>query len=68
MAEKEMIDKYFIVYSKIGAECRDDFLLPEGAVKDFRKKRELGQLGYFDDRFVIGIVDANNQSAKLNDD
>lgn len=55
--EKKSEVAYYVVYSKMGKTLKDSFGTLNEAVKDYKEKRRLDKLGYFDDRFVIGIED-----------
>ncbi len=48
---------YNVVYSKMGKIIKEPFPTLDKAIEDFKEKRRLDILEYFDDRFVIGIED-----------
>jgi len=48
---------YNVVYSKMGNTIKESFPTLEKAIEDYEEKARLDKLGYFDDRFVIGVED-----------
>lgn len=63
--EKTTEEVYYVVYSKMGKTLKDSFGTLNESVKDYKEKRRLDKLGYFDDRFVIGIEDKEGNKVDI---
>jgi hypothetical protein len=56
---------YHVLYSKMGKTEKDTFVTLDEAIKDYKEKLRLDKLQVFDDRFVLGIEDADGNTVKL---
>ena len=65
--ENKKIGKSFynVIYSKMGETLKESFSTLDEAIKDYDEKVKLDRLGYFDDRFVIGIEDSEEVSINI---
>ena len=56
---------YHVLYSKMGKTEKDAFATLDEAIKDYEEKLRLDKLQVFDDRFVLGIEDADGNKVEL---
>ncbi len=56
-SKKSNNSNYYVIYSKMGKIIKESFPTLAKAKIDYEQKLKLDKLGYFDDRFVIGIED-----------
>jgi len=56
---------YQVLYSKMGKIEKDIFQTLDEAVMDYKEKLRLDKMQVFDDRFVLGIEDADGNAVQI---